>query len=303
MALAFGCATTPTPPPLDAIRRQRGTTGNINAGRQNTGAERTVCARTTGEAHMRNVSATAAMIVAVAVAEPRAIAAEPLAGTKETRAEVQIGLCAPADRIKHALDLRPRGGPLNVWLFDDLALTLFGRGLRLRLRAATGRSDFTLKVANQDCARLNSKAVPPGEGRCKYDVYGTGMTGAVSLTRRLNADSTNDLLAGRVAPAQMLSPSQIAYLRDVVAMWPLPSGIRGLGPMQVWSYRAKRGLYDIDVSRLPTGEEYVEISRKVPVAEATRAMDVMKADLSRAGIEMCADQSAQVVNKLRSLLR
>jgi hypothetical protein len=73
--------------------------------------------------------------------------------------------------------------------------------------------------------------------------------------------------------------------------------------MQVRTYRAKGALYDVDISQLPAGEQYVEISRKVPVGEATRAMDVLKADLSRAGVEMCADQSAQVVNKLRSLLR
>ena len=250
-----------------------------------------------------NVSAVAAMIVTVAVLGPRAFASESLAGAKETWAEVQIGLCAPTDQIEHALDLRAQGASINVWLFDDSALTLFGRGLRLRLRATEHRSDFTLKVANQDCARLDAKFVPRGDGKCEYDVYGTSITGAVSLTRRLSANSTNDLLAGRLAPAQVLSPSQITYLRDVVGIWPLPPGIRGLGPMQVRTYRTKDKLYDIDISHLPTGEQYVEISRKVPVAEATRAMGVLKADLSRAGVEMCADQSAQVANKLRSLLR
>ena len=29
----------------------------------------------------------------------------------------------------------------------------------------------------------------------------------------------------------------------------------------------------------------------------------METDLSRAGVEMCADQSSQAVNKLRALLR
>jgi hypothetical protein len=252
---------------------------------------------------VRHARAVAAMLVAFAVPGPQAIAAKPLPDAKETRAEVQIGLCAPTDQIERALGLRPRGTPINVWLFDDAALTLFGRGLRLRLRASDGRSDLTLKVANQDCARLDPTVVPPGQGKCEYDVYGTSKTGAVSLTRRLSANSTNDLLAGRVAPAQMLSSSQITYLRDVVGSWPLPPGIRGLGPMHVRTYRAKGGLYDVDISRTPIGEQYVEISRKVPAAEATRAMDVLKADLSRAGVEMCADQSAQVVNKLRSLLR
>ena len=73
--------------------------------------------------------------------------------------------------------------------------------------------------------------------------------------------------------------------------------------MRVRTYRTKGGLYDVDISQLPTGEQYVEISRKVPVADATRAMRVLKTDLSRSGVEMCADQSAQVVNKLRALLR
>ena len=252
---------------------------------------------------VRKARAVAAMLVAVAVPGPPAIAAEPPPAANKTRAEVQIGLCAPADQIERALGLRPRGTPINVWLFDDAALTLFGRGLRLRLRASDGGSELTLKVADQNCARLDAKLVPPGEGKCEYDVYGTSNTGAVSLTRRLSANSTNDLLAGRVALTQMLSSSQINYLHDVVGGWPLPPGIRALGPMQVRTYRAKGGLYDVDISQLPAGEQYVEIARKVPAAEATRAMEALKAHLSKAGVEMCADQSAQVANKLRSLLR
>ena len=100
----------------------------------------------------------------------------------------------------------------------------------------------------------------------------------------------------------MLSASQITYRRDVVGIWPLPPGIRALGPMQVRTYHAKGGLYDVDISQLSAGEQYVEISRKVPVGEATRAMGLLKADLCRAGVVMCADQSAQVANKLRALL-
>ena len=183
-------------------------------------------------------------------------------------------------------------------------LRLFGRGLRLRLRvAADGRSEFTLKVANQDCARVDPKLIPPGEGKCEYDAYGTGMAGAVSLNRSLGVRSTNELLAGRVAPAQVLSPSQIRYLREVVGVWPLPPRIRGLGPMQVQTYRTKGKLYDLDISQLPGGEQYAEISRKVPAADATRTMGAMEAELTRAGVEMCPDQSSQAVNKLRALLR
>jgi len=88
--------------------------------------------------------------------------------------------------------------------------------------------------------------VPPGEGKCEYDVYRNNMAGAVSLNLRLGTKSTSDLLAGRVTPAQVLSPSQVRYLRAVVGTWPLPSGIRKLGPMQVQTYHTRGKLGDID---------------------------------------------------------
>jgi len=252
----------------------------------------------------RNASALAAMILAAAVAPRPATAAEPPRGAKEARAEIQLGLCAPTEQIVQTLDLRPRGAPITVWQFDDALLTLFEGGVRLRLRvAADGGSEFTLKVANQDCARLERGVVPPGEGKCEYDVYGTSMAGAVSLTRHLGVASTSELVAGRMAPAQVLSRAQTRYLREVVRIWPLPPGIRALGPMHVRTYRTPDKLYDIDISQLPGGIRYAEISRKVPVAGALRLKGVMEAELSRAGVEICADQSSQAVNKLRSLLR
>jgi hypothetical protein len=251
----------------------------------------------------RNAIVMLAMVFAAAVIASRAGAAE-VPGTMGMHAEIQIELCAPAEEIVQALDLRPRGTPIKVWQFDDAALVLFGRGLRLRLRVtADGRSEFTLKVADQDCARVDRKLIPPGEGKCEYDAYGTSTAGAVSLTRSLDAKSTNDLVAGRIAPAQLLAASQIRYLRESVGFWPLPPGIRALGPMQVRTYRTKGKLYDIDITQLPDGERFAEISRKVPLTDATRAKEGMEADLSRAGVDMCADQSSQAGKKLRSLLR
>jgi hypothetical protein len=252
----------------------------------------------------RNAVSMLAMFIATAAAQPRAAAAEPLRAAKGAQAEIQIGLCAPTDAIVQALDLRPHGAPITVWQFDDSALTLFERGLRLRLRvAADGHSVLTIKVANQDCAQLDSRLVPSGEGKCEYDVYGKNMAGAVSLNLSLGGKRTYDLLAGRLTLAQVLSPSQVTFLREVVGIWPLPPGIRKLGPMQVRTYRAKGNLYDIDISQLPGGEQYAEISRKVAQVDASRTMGVMQTDLSRAGVGVCADQSSQAVNKLRSLLR
>ncbi len=252
----------------------------------------------------RNVVAIIAVFLAIATTQPRASAGELPHSAKGLQAEIQIGLCAPTETIWQALHLRPHGAPIKVWQFDDAALTLFERGLRLRLRvAADGRSVLTLKAANHDCAQLDAGLVPTGEGKCEYDVYGKNMAGAVSLNNELGAKRTDDLLAGRVTLAQVLSPSQVRFLREVAAAWPLPADIRKLGPMKVEIYRAKGTVGDIDITQLPDGEQFVEISRKVPREDASQAMGTMKADLSRAGIELCAEQSSQAANKLRALLR
>jgi hypothetical protein len=252
----------------------------------------------------RTVTAVLVMLIASAAAEPSAFAAGPAPGADRSQAEVQIGLCSPIDHIVQALDLRPRGAPIEVWQFDDPATTLLGRGLRLRLRVASdGRAVLTLKVANQDCARLDAKLVPPGQGKCEYDVYGTTTVGVVSVNSKLDARNTRELLAGRVALANVLSPTQIWYLREMVGVWPLPDGIRRVGPMQVRTYRTTGGRYDVDISRLPDGERHAEISAKVRQRDAASTMETMKAELQRAGVEMCVDQSSQAANKLRSLLR
>ena len=105
-----------------------------------------------------------AMLFAASGTQASADESNPTRDAKALQAEIQIGLCAPTDEIVQVLDLRPRGAPITVWQFDDSALTLLSHGVRLRLRvAADGHSVLTLKVADQDCARLNPKLVPPRE--------------------------------------------------------------------------------------------------------------------------------------------
>ena len=74
--------------------------------------------------------------------------------------DVQMSLCGAPRSVEQALALEPHGKPTEVWLFDDPALTLYGKGLRIRVRGARHGMELTLKAANQDCARL-----PPA--RCR----------------------------------------------------------------------------------------------------------------------------------------
>ena len=232
-----------------------------------------------------------------------AMAATANAKDASTQAEIQVAVCSDADQVVHALDLSPRDAARETWLFDDAALTLFERGLRLRLRATESGNELTLKAAVDDCAKVPPKLLPPKVGKCEHDVHGDKVTAAVSLSTRLYESDAKKLVAGRLALADALSPAQVRYLTEEAKAWPLPSDLRPLGPIKVSVYRAREKPYDVDASSLPTGERYVEVSRKVPLADAETARKRFDDDLARSGLTLCSDQSAQAVNKLRALVR
>jgi hypothetical protein len=220
-----------------------------------------------------------------------------------TQAEIQVALCSDVDEVVGALDLSPRNTPQQTWLFDDASLSLFERGLRLRLRATESGNELTLKAAVDDCAKVPPKLLPPKVSKCEHDVHGDKVTAAVSLSTHLYESDAKKLLAGRLPLADALSPAQVRYLTEEAKVWPLPPDLRRLGPIQVSSYRAREKPYDVDASRLPTGERYIEISHRVPLADAAAARKRFDDDLARSGVAICSDQSAQAVNKLRALLR
>jgi hypothetical protein len=246
---------------------------------------------------------TTAWLVLASLLAASVATAKGTHGPAAQQVEVQISLCSDPDEVVRALGLEPRDTIRETWLFDDAALTLFERGLRFRVRATDSGTEITLKAAVDHCTGVSPALVPAKVGKCEYDMHGDSLTAAVSLSTRLYESTAKRLLAGRLALADALSATQVRYLTEAVKLWPLPPDLRQLGPINVLAYRARDRPYDVDVSRLPSGERYVEISRKVALADAVAARKSLDNDLARGGIAVCADQSAQAVNKLRALLR
>ena len=233
------------------------------------------------------------LVAAIALASCAAQAAPP-------RAEIQVALCEPAAALERKLDLRPRGAPYETWLFDDDALALLDRGVRLRLRVGAGGGELTLKVAKQDCSALASGAIPPGEGKCEIDVHGDVAEGAVSLSKMLDASAARSLVTRNVGVATLLSDAQVRFLRDVARSWPLPGDLRPLGPIANRVYAARR--YDLDLSTLPDGQGYAEISDKVPLERVKKARQKLERYLAHAGASVCADQAGQAAAKMKRLV-
>jgi hypothetical protein len=218
------------------------------------------------------------------------------------RAEVQIGVCTPLPDVVAALQLRAPGPVTTTWLFDDAQLNLLRRGLRLRLRIDSRSADLTLKVADQDCARLPATAIPAGQGKCEMDLHGATMTGAMSLSQPLSRAHADALVAGATRVQDALSPAQVNFLRDVEGGGPLPTTLLPLGPLSVISRQAADRSYAVDVTTLPGGEQYLEVTRKVRVDRAERTRHSLEQSLTRAGVTLCADQSGQAAIKMRKLL-
>lgn len=237
-------------------------------------------------------------VVVVGACPVSAAPAEP----SRTRAEVQIAVCSSLAAMTAAMPLRAAGPPTTTWLFDDRALTLHRRGLRLRLRLEPGGADLTLKVAEQDCTTLPAGAIPPGLGKCELDLHGTTITGAVSLSQPLPRARADALVAGTARVQDALSPAQRAFLRDVVRGDPLPPVLLPLGPLSISSMKARNGGFAVDITTMPTGEQSLEVTQKVAEAKASTTQHQLEQKLVRAGVEVCADQSGQAGVKLQKLL-
>jgi hypothetical protein len=218
------------------------------------------------------------------------------------RAEVQMNLCSDPKELAGALHLRPGGPPMEVWYFETAAREVFDRGAVLRLRLKGGKGQLTLKVADQDCAKVDQTLLRQGDGKCEYDLHGADLKGAVSLSQDLDEKTVRELLTGRLPLADVLGAAQIRYLREHTAAWPLPAGVAPRGPVRIAPYRADGKKFVVEIWELPAGQRYVEMSQKTAYADALRLRAALEAELARAGVVLCSDQSSQAGNKARDLV-
>ena len=229
--------------------------------------------------------------------------------------EIQINICSETAQVTRALQLKqvaPK--PTRVWLFDSPTLDLHRAGLRLRLRDDGKHIEMTLKVAGQNCAKIDPALLKP-RGKCEADLHGDSFDDVVSITHQLDPGATAALLAPeaeRGAPltaalALALDANQRAFLAaHRPAAWgdaPLPTGIARLGPSAVRAFRSSAVPFVVEVWTLPGGQQSVELSEKIRREAALARRAVIEKQISSAGVVICADQGSQAENKLKTLTR
>jgi len=218
-------------------------------------------------------------------------------------AEVQINLCSEPSEIARRLELTSASAePVEAWYFDSAGLDLWRQGLLFRLRIKANKPELTLKAKRQDCAHLAAGLLPAAEGKCEYDLHGSSLEGAVSLNAVLDDATLRGLLDGRNRIEDALSAAQIRFLREGVHTWPLPRDLKRLGPARIQAYRHPHHRFVVEVWRLPSGRQFVEISAKAALDDAPRVQGELQHTLAQAGVQACADQSSQARAKLEDLL-
>jgi hypothetical protein len=170
-----------------------------------------------------------------------------------------------------------------------------------RLRLGANERRLTIKARVADCARVDASLLRPAEGKCESDVHGEKLQPVVSLDADIDEKTVRGLLDGRLGLPSALSPVQIRYLQAAGA-WPLSADLRLLGPIRVDSHRPATGNFVAELWQAPAGERWAEVSRKTKVADVPRVRTAMLAQLSKAGLEPCADASSPAESKLRALL-
>ena len=242
------------------------------------------------------VAAKCAVLAAILTA-----GASPVTSQEPPRAEVQINVCAPPEEILRRLKLSPDPDRRReIWYFESPTLEEYAKGIVLRLRLGPGERRLTLKSKVADCAQIDA-SVLRGGGKCEIDVHGDTTRTVISLEKDLNEKTVQGLLDRRVGLASVLSPSQTRYLEKTGA-WPLAKDLRPLGSLRVDSHNPAKGKWVVELWRAPGGQQWAEISRKTETVDVDRAHKELLGELSKAGLEPCADASSPAESKLRALL-
>ena len=177
------------------------------------------------------------------------------------------------------------------------------RGVVVRLRISDKESELTLKFARQNCLAINLELLPTDQAKCEYDMHGEKLEGAVSISRSLESQQVDDLLNGSAALVDFLSPVQERYLQEGADVWPLPSGLKILGPGTIDTYKKKGQPFTVEIWQLQSGLRTIEISQKSTVADARSVEVHLKEILAGSQVKICEDQSSQAGRKLQAYVQ
>jgi hypothetical protein len=208
--------------------------------------------------------------------ERRTPVADSLTGTNAV--ELKVTVSETKERVAaDAFGLDPRQGERrHIYFFDDEQLGLFEKGLVLRAREVKGgKDDSTVKIRPVDPHRISARW--RGEKGFKLEADGVGdrMIGSASLSAEQRGDEIR-MTARRLRPVKKLfSDEQEAFLGEISSGRIDLDSLSVLGPVDALRWKVEHeGLPFVITAEewtLPDGRDLLEVSIKVPTAQAPAA--------------------------------
>jgi hypothetical protein len=190
---------------------------------------------------------------------------------KVTVSERQEGAAAAAFNLDPKKAERRR-----IFFFDTPALALFKKGLVLRAREVKdGQDDSTVKIRPVDPTKVADKWRRLAGFKIEADGVGDRLIRSASLSVAQNDDEIKTVERGLRSIKKLFSDEQETLLTD---MSPVPvdyASLKVLGPVSALRWKmTHNGLpYPITAEEwtLPDGRDLLELSIKVPTAQAAAA--------------------------------
>lgn len=221
--------------------------------------------------------------------------------------EVQINLCDSSKDIQKKLKLDAADSDRrSTFLFETESFEIMESHLTIRLRVEDGEGELAVKLGGMTPSQMRNWEAEGAS--CEYDLHDGDLlsTGTCKQTKDLKSPQVQSLISGKIAVADMLSVDQRKMIAASAAKDELNS-VMVLGPLQDRIWKIENSDFEkklsFEVSKAPTGIEFLEISTRTPKEDAKETLKDLRNFLSEHGVSECSDQTGQRRRKLEELLK
>lgn len=192
----------------------------------------------------------------------------------------------------------------TIYFYETPDLDLFSAGIALRARLIKGDADNSTVKFRSDEIEL----VPPewyrSEGfKIEADWVGDRAVYSASLTEDQKSDDIEDVAKGERPIEKIFSRDQERFFTELYK-GPVAFGeLRVMGPIRVLRWKLKHPNFahqlTVEEWRLPDGNDLVEVSIKVPPAEAPQARKAFENHLETLGLNPQGAQETKTRTALK----
>src|SRR5262245_32592420 len=191
-----------------------------------------------------------------------------------------------------------RAERVEVCFYDTPALELFESGLVLRSRVAHGDDDdVTVKLRPLAPSAVAASWFDVDGFKCEEDRSGKTSVPSCSLTVSRSAKAIDAVQHGTGRIASLLSEEQCRLVREYARVQPDWDRLQALGPLDAKDWKVElpglHGKVSAELWTLPGGQQMLEVSTKVPHAEADAAAAALDAALAAHGLDASGVQETK----------